>query len=142
MENKGTFTKILTAVGTVLVWLPILAPFIFGGIVSLRSGRFHFDYLMPGELFILVFAGGLLLLWGAVRAKCCRRIIGFSLLAAAILLVGSQWIAVASGLASGELEASGFWWILVLTVFGLYILAVIFTGIGGLRLLRKLYKTS
>lgn len=142
MEKKNTFTRILAVGGTILVWLPILAPFIFGGIVSLRSGRFHFDYLMPGELFLLVFAGGLLLLWAAVRARTCRRIIGFSLLAAIILLFGSQGTAVVSGLASGKLEASGFWWITVLIVFGLYILAVLFTGIGGLRLLQKLYKAS
>ncbi|HPC06112.1 MAG TPA: hypothetical protein PLI60_05270 [Anaerolineaceae bacterium] len=142
MANKGTFTKILAAAGIIFVWLPVLAPVLFaiGGFVQERV--FHFDFLIPGELFIVVFAGGLMLLWAAVRAKMFRGFIGWSLLAAVILLFGSQGIAVATGIASGEREAAGFWWILVMGMFILYDLAVVILGIGGIRLLRKLRNAS
>lgn len=142
MANKGTITKILAAAGTIFVWLPVLAPFLFaiGGFAQERV--FHFDFLIPGELFFVVFAGGLMLLWAAVRAKMFRGFIGWSLLAAVVLLFGSQGIAVATGIASGEREAAGFWWILVMGMFILYDLAVVILGIGGIRLLRKLRNAS
>lgn len=79
-----------------------------------------------------------MLLWAAVRAKTFRGFIGWNLLAAAVLLFGSQGVAVATGIASGEREAAGFWWILVMGMFILYDLAVVILGIGGIRLLRKL----
>jgi hypothetical protein len=142
MEKKGTFTTILAAGGTILAWLPILAILLFGGIGFLQSGMLNFDYLIPAELFIVVLVGGLMLLWAAVRAKACRGIIGWSLLAAVIFLVGSQALAVATGVASGERDAAGFWWILVLSLLGLYVLAVLLIGIGGIRLLFKLKKSS
>jgi len=142
MGKKSIFTKILAVGGMILVWLPILAPVILGGIVFFQSGEFHFDYLIPGELFLVVFAGGLMLLWAAVRAKTFRGIIGWSFLAAVILLFGSQGIAVATGIASGEREATGFWWILIMSLFVLYDLTVVIIAITGIRLLRKLNTVS
>ncbi len=138
MENKGTVTKILAAAGTIFVWLPVLAPFLFAIGGYAQEQVFRFDYLIPGELFIVVFAGGLMLLWAAVRAKTCRGFIGWSLLAAVILLFGSQGIAVATGIASGEREAAGFWWILIMGMFVLYNLTVVMLGVGGLRLFRRI----
>jgi hypothetical protein len=55
MEKKSAFTKLLAVGGTVLVWLPLLAPVVF----SLLARRlFQFDYLMPVELFPIAFLGG------------------------------------------------------------------------------------
>lgn len=85
--KKDGLTKILAVAGTVLVVLPLLAPLVFALVAFTHRRRFLFDYLMPAELFGLVLAGGLLLLWGA--------------------LVLSQGLAVLSGLASGAREASG-----------------------------------
>ena len=67
-EKRGVFTKILAIAGTVLVWIPLLAPVLFSMIFSVKSGMFRMDYLMPAELFYFALLGGVLLLWAALRA--------------------------------------------------------------------------
>ncbi len=104
MEKRGVFTKILAIAGTILVWIPILAPVLFSGIVLLRSGRFRFDYLMPAELFPFALVGGGLLIWAALRARARWGLIGWGLGIAVVMLVGGQALAVVTGLASGETE--------------------------------------
>ncbi|NPV77173.1 MAG: hypothetical protein HPY59_12480 [Anaerolineae bacterium] len=67
-----------------------------------------------------------------------RRLIGFSLGLAVLLLVGSQILTEVTGIASGEHEAAGFWWNLVITIFAAFWLAIIATGVEGALLLRDL----
>jgi hypothetical protein len=142
MENKGTFTKILAIAGTVLAWLPLLAPVLFT-LARLASNRIlRFDYLMPAELFPLALVGGGLLVWAAWQARSCRRLISWSVGAAILLLFSGQALAVASGLASGAIEATGFWFGVVLASIILYTLALLAAAIGGILLLQDLYGTS
>ncbi len=79
---------------------------------------------------------------GGNTGKNLPGIIGWTLLAAVILVFGGQGIAVATGIASGEREATSFWWILIMGMFVLYDLVVVMIGIGGIRLLRKLKNAS
>ncbi len=138
MPKKDLFTKILAIAGTVLVWLPLLAPLLFfvGRIVAGRRGLI--DYLMPAELFPAVLLGGGALLWAALRARSRQKLIGWSLGVAVGALVGSQALAVVTGLASGAREPVGVWWALVLALLGVYTLAVMAIGVGGGLLLREL----
>jgi hypothetical protein len=140
MENKNILTKILAIAGTVLVWLPIAAPVFFTAAVLLRAGIFRMDYLMPAELFLLVLVGGGLLLWAALRRRARRGLIGWGLGGAVFLLVGSQVLAVVTGLADGRIEPTGWQWALVLAALIGYILAVILMGVGGIVLVRDLFK--
>ena len=142
MDKKSVFTKVLAIAGTALVWLPLLAPLGFGLVRLIQSGRFLFDYLMPAELFPIVLLGGLLLFWAAWRAQAKKRLIGWGLLAMVLLLVGSQVIAILTGLASGETEPGGWQMVLVLALLGVYCLAILAVGMGGVRLLRTLYRKS
>jgi hypothetical protein len=103
---------------------------------------FRFDYLMPAELFPVALAGGLLLIWAALRARSRQRLIGWGLVIAAGLLVGGQALAVVTGLASGETEPVGLWWALVLASLVIYTLALVDMGVGGVLLLRDLFRTS
>lgn len=140
MENRNVLSKTLAVVGTVLVWLPIVAPLLF----SLRfvgAPFFRLDYLMPAELFPLVLVGGGLLLWAAIRARWRRALIGGALGAAVGLLVAGQVLALVTGLASGETEPTGWPWALVMGSIVAYILAVIIIGVGGALLLRDLFGT-
>ncbi|HEY3312886.1 MAG TPA: hypothetical protein VGK00_14700 [Anaerolineales bacterium] len=139
MEKSGTLTKGLAITGTVFAWLPILATILTSVAGTLRSGRFRFDYLMPAELFPLALLGAGLLLWAALRAHSRQGLIGWSLAAAAIALLGSQALAVITGLASGKIGASGWPWAVVLAGIAAYALALIVIGIGGVLLLRDLY---
>ena len=143
MPNINQLTKILALIGTVFVWLTILAPFIVSLLAFGRSRRLRFDYLMPGELFPLVLLGGALLLWAAVRAGTPRRLIAWPLAIMVLAMVGSQALAVVTGLASGEVSPEGsFWWPVVMVSIALYILMVVVMGVGGICLLRDLKRPS
>jgi hypothetical protein len=141
MEKKGTLTKILAVAGTALVWLPILAPIFFSTIVFMQERIFRFDYLMPAELGLFAFGGGILLLVAAIRARSHIKLIGWGLGIAFVMVVGGQALAVVTGLADGSTEIGGWQWALVLGSLILYTLAIIGVGIGGILLLRDLFKS-
>ena len=138
--KKDPFTKGLAIVGTILIWLPIVLPLFFSGIFLVKRGSFHFDYLMPAEFFLFALAGGVLLIWAAVRAKSKQLMIGWSIGFAVFTLVSMQGLAVVSGLASGRTEAHGFWLIIVMMLLMVYILSLILCGIAAILLLRDLFK--
>jgi len=142
MKKKNVVTKILAIAGTVLVWGPILAPVFFSAIILMTRPIFRFDYLMPAELFPFALAGGGLLLWAALRTRSHRNFIGWGLGIATGSLVGGQWLAVVTGLASGETERGGWQWILVLASLAIYVLALVAMGVGGILLLRNLFKKN
>jgi hypothetical protein len=138
--KKSVFTKVLALIGAVLVWFPILAPVLFSAIVSIRSGRFHFDYLMPAELFAVALTGAALLLWAALRAHSRRRLIAWGLGTAVVMLVGGQALAVATGIASSETDPEGLILGLVIGSIAIYTMALVEIGVAGIYLLRDLFK--
>jgi hypothetical protein len=142
MAKRDVFTPSLAIAGTVLMWLPILAPFIFSIGLLTRAHVFRLDYLMPAELFPVVLAGGFALLFAAIRARSRRKIIGWAFGIAVVVLLGGQLVAVLTGLASGEAEPSGWQWALVVASLAVYSLSVVAMGVGGLLLLRDLFKRS
>ncbi len=140
VEKKDILTKILSILGTVLVWLPIMAPIMFSIAVIIQEHIFRFDYLMPAELFQFALVGGGLLTWASLRAHSRWRLISWGFGIAVGVLVGGQVLAIVTGLASGEAEPIGWWWTLVLTSIVVYSLALIQTGVGGVLLLYYLFK--
>jgi len=140
MGNRSIFTKILAIAGTVLAWLPLVAPLLFGFVALFTRGRFMVDYLMPAEIFPVALAGGLLLLWAASRMRYRRVLIAAGLGSAILLILGTQALAVVTGLASGETEPGGWQWALVLTGLVLFTLALIVVALGGILLLRDLFR--
>jgi hypothetical protein len=141
MEKRGVLTKILAVTGTVLVWFPILAPVLLSLALFISRRIFRFDYLMPAELFLFALAGGGLLVWAALRARSRWALIGWGLGIAAGMLVGGQALAVATGLASGETEPAGWPWALVLASLVIFTLALVIMGVGGVLLLRVIFRT-
>ena len=141
MEKKVVFTKVLAVTGSVLVWFPVLAPFLLslGGMITRRM--FRFDYLIPAELFPFTLLGGGLLLWAALRAHMQRGLIGWGLGAAFALLFGGQGFAVATGLASGKTEPIGWVWTVALGSMIAYFIALVLVGVGGALMLRDLFKS-
>jgi peptidoglycan/LPS O-acetylase OafA/YrhL len=142
MKEKNVLTKTLAIAGTALVWFPILAPILLSVVFFITNHMFRFDYLMPAELFLFALVGGGLLIWAALRAHSRQRLIGWGLGIAAALLVGGQALAVVTGLASGETEPVGWWWILVLGSLVSFSLALVATGVGGVLLSRDLFKKN
>jgi len=140
MENKGALTKGLAITGTLLVWLPILAPILFSLILFIQRQIFRFDYLMPAELGLFAFGGGILLLVAAIIAHSRRGIIGWGLGIALVMILGGQTLAVVTGLADGTTEIGGWQWALVIGSLILYTLAIVDVGVGGILLWRDLFK--
>ena len=140
MEKKDVLTKILAVFGTVLMWLPVLAPIILGVGSLVFAGIFRFDYLMPAEMFPSAVLGGAMLLWAALRTHSHRKLIGWGLVTAVVMLFGGQAIAVVTGLASGETEPTTWLMALVLGPLVIYALLLVAVGVGGVRLVRDLYK--
>lgn len=140
MEKTNALNKTLAVIGTLFVWLPVLAPVLFSAGTLARGGPFRFDYLMPAELAAFVLLGGALLLWAALRTCRLRLLIGGGLALAVVTLVGGQALAVVTGLASGETEPAGLPWAVVLGLLILYDMVVIAMGVGGVLLLRTLFR--
>ena len=142
MENKGAFTKILAVVGTIFVWFPILAPILLTTIFFIQEHIFRFDYLMPAELGLFAFGGGILLLVAAFRAHTYRKLIGWGLGIAFTMVVGGQALAVITGLADGTTEIGGWQWMLVLASLILYTVAIVIIGVGGVLISRDLFRSG
>ena len=140
MKKQDVLTKSLAVVGTVLVWIPILAPILFSVAFLLIEKVWRFDYLMPAELFLLALIGGSLLIWAIIRAHSHQRMAGWALAIAVFLLVGGQVLAEVTGLASGAAEPAGWRWGLVLASLAGFSLALVAMGIGALLLVRELFK--
>lgn len=139
MDRRGVLTRLLAIVGTVLVWIPILFTVLTSIVGTISSRVFRFDYLMPAELFPVAIVGALLLLWAALRARSHQQLIGWGLGGAVVFLGGGQLYAVASGLASGATEPTGWPWALVIASIALYSLALIEMGIAGILLVRTVH---
>ena len=137
-HRKDKLTKTLAIVGTLLVWFPILAPIILTMLFLFKSGMFRFDYLMPAELFLFALVGGIVLVWAAYRAGTLLKLVAWSLGIATGMLIGTQGLAVVTGLASGETEPEGTPMILVITVYIFFLVMLVVTGISGLLLVRDL----
>jgi hypothetical protein len=108
--TRRTLAIILAIIGTVLVWLPIIAPLFFSLLYLARTGRWRLDYLMPAELGLLVAVGACALVAAALLARSRLKLIGGAIALAIGMLVGGQALAVATGLASGETEPVGWCW--------------------------------
>ena len=139
MDRRGVLTRLLAIVGAVLVWIPILFTVLTSIVGTISSRVFRFDYLMPAELFPVAFVGALLLLWAALRARSHQQLIGWGLDGAVVFLGGGQLYAVASGLASGAIEPTGWPWALVIASIALYSVALIEIGIAGILLVKKVH---
>jgi len=138
MEKKDVLSKILAIAGTILVWFTLFAPVLMTIVFFIRSGEFHFDFLMPAELFLVALVGAGLLLWAALRTRRRVKLLLASFCLALLGLLGGQALAVVTGLASGATEPGGWQWVLVLGCIFLYILMLVVMGIAGLLLLRDL----
>lgn len=140
MSNKGSLTKFLAVLGTVLLVFTVLAPIVLAVIDLVSRGQFQLDFLFPAEVFPFVLVGSALLIAAAVRARCYQRWIIWSVAVGFVLLFGGQALAAVTGLASGEIEPRGIWWSLALGSIIGFDLAVVSTMVGGLLILRHLYR--
>lgn len=153
-------TKFLAVMGTLLAWFPILAPILLSVFSIIERPRFiedpgmgvdprmmqrpmfNFDWLIPAELFPFALLGAILLIWASLRARSRRKLIIWSFVVEIGILFTGQAIASFTGLASGETEPAGWPWALVIGSIAAYCLALVVVGVGGVLLVRDLFKAS
>lgn len=140
MHSKNLLTKTLAIAGTVLTAVPLLLPLFFGLMNALSGGRFLVDFLMPAELFLVVLAGGAMLVWAAARARSRITWMTWSLSVAVCSLALSMGLAVISGLSSGEIEPQGAAWGVTLAALVVYLLAVLSLAVNGVLLARDVFR--
>lgn len=132
MEENGLWVKILAVTGTALVAIPLIAPFAlarWGGPAGLMV-----DWLIPGELGLLVVAGAALLFWAAYIAHQRRAAVGWGIAAAIVSFVAASLLAQFTGLASGAAQPEGWRLWLVMGFYAAYVAAVIELAITGVLL--------
>jgi hypothetical protein len=140
--KKKLLTKSLVITGVLLTWFPILATLVTAVLASIIEQSFLFDFLMPAELGSFAILGSVLLLWAAIRMRSMVKPIAWSLVLMIILLFGSQALAIASGLASGERPPSDAMFYLVTGMLMLYSLILVIPAILSTRLLRDVFNTE
>lgn len=139
MDRRDVLTKLLAVAGTILVVAPLAAPLLLSLARLAQAGRLQIDYLMPAELFLVALAGGLLLLAASVLARSHRAVVGWSLGAAAALLIAGMGAATLTGLASGAAQPTGWRVLLVAGLIVGYVLALVALAVGGILLTRSLF---
>jgi len=142
MDKKDRLSLWIAVFGTFFLLAPIVLVVAFSVIHLIQTGRFNIDFLLPAELFPLVLVGSALLIWGAIRARSRRGLIIVSFAIGIILLIGGQVAAIASGLASGATEPSGFWFGVVFGAIIVFDLSIVVTIIGGILLSLELFKRT
>lgn len=140
MSQKNRLNIFLAVLGTLLVWIPILAPAFFTVVRYVRSGLFRFDYLMPAELGLLAFAGGLLLFWVSIRIHVYQKVVATCLATMFLTLVGGMALASATGSASGAMDRAGWQWTLVALSLVLYSIALVILVFCGLFLVKEVFR--
>ena len=130
VEKKDALAKGPAMIGTMLVWIPVFAPVILGFISLVTDGIYRFDYLLPAELGILVFIGGILLLWGAIRAKSRQGIVSWTF--------GIAVVSILVLITFGDVMPGNWEWMVVVGLLIAYSLAVVGMGVGGIFLWRDL----
>lgn len=128
-STRQTIARIVAILGTVLVGLPLVTPLVLALISLIITGVPHFDLLMPGELFVVVAIGGLLVLAAALLSRRRRASI---LIPFAVALVAFALQALFTVTAGWSLA-------LVIAAYALYVAAVVALFVTGALLCRSLF---
>lgn len=140
-RTRSIVARVLAVTGAVLIAFPLVAPIALG-LISLAAGEgFHLDFLLPGELFLVIGAGGVLAFVAGLLAGRLSVVIAVLTGAAAVLLAATIWIAdvVGSGPGAGT---AGWSTALVMSVYALFVGVTVALLVVTLMLVRRLFRSS
>lgn len=138
VHPAGPFDRALVWTGAVLATLPFVATVGLALFASLTERRLLVDWLMPAELAVATFAGGVALAFVAWRTGLRRWLVGGALAAAAATLALTNGVAFWTGLADGTHAAEGGRLALVVAVYATFVLAALALATAGWLLVRDL----
>ena len=140
MKKTGSLVRTLAVAGTILVALPVVAPFVLGLMRLASGGGFLLDFLMPAELFPVVLVGAVLLLIAARMAHTRFRLVAWGLGLAIAMLAFVTLYAQFSGLADGRTEAAGLVLAVAMAGIAIFVAAVVEIAVAGVLLVRDLFR--
>lgn len=141
-RTRSIIARVLAVAGAVLIAFPLVAP-VGLALISLAAGAgFRLDFLMPGELFFLIAAGGVLAFVASVIARRLSVLIGVLTGASAVLLAATVWVAAGVGMASGATAAADWPSVLVMSMYALFVGATVALLVVTLVLVRGLFRRS
>lgn len=113
MKEHDVLARTLALIGTVLLALPLIAPFALGLLVMGRPGGFRFDFLMPFEVYPVTIVGAALVVWASLRSHMRRGAVAAAIAAmlGGVVLAGVSAQATGIAQSAEQLEA----WKYVLT---------------------------
>lgn len=141
MRNKILISKIISIIGTILIWIPIIAPIFFTLILLFIRKIFAFDFLMPMELLFLVIIGAIFLIATSIIMKYNWKTIGISFCIIISMFIIIQLIANLIGIVSGRTEITTIMYVIMITFVVIYIISLIILGISSILLVKKLFKS-
>ena len=138
MGKRELLARILAILGTVLVVLPLIVPFLFSlRWIGSRVG-WRLDYLMPFEVYPVTLAGAALLVWAALRAHTYRGAVGITIGVMLGSLVLSGLAAQLTGIANSVEQLETWRYVLTAGLGGISLLAQAALVVVGCRLVRTL----
>jgi len=140
MKRNGALIKTLAIAGTVLVWIPVLAPLVLTRWAMIGQEGFGFDWLIPAELSPVVAVGAGLLLVAALLSHARRGLVGWGIGISLGMIVAGSVLAEVTGLASGRTEPTGLPWMLVIAAIAGYVAGIVVLGVAGILMLRDLFR--
>ncbi len=138
MKFKEQAFRIASFSGALLLLAPIIFMFVLPVFLWVNSQIFMIDYLIPLEVFPVVFLGAAILSLVACKTGLLKKRICLLSVLLIVMFVSGQYIAMISGLADGTAPASGLPFIAVISTVIIYDVITLVLGIYGLSLYMKL----
>jgi hypothetical protein len=134
MKTRQLVSRLLAVIGTLLVWIPVVAPLLFALSRAARGAGFRYDYLLPAEIFPLSLVGAGLLIAAALLLH--QRLLPILLPAGLMMALFGLviWTAQATGLADGRVAMGGWQEYLVTGLLGLFSLVGVALAVFAVRL--------
>ncbi len=141
LKQKSVLSKIFAISGGLLLWAPILFMLFVAIIGSIARQSLLFDYFALAELFPLVALGLVLLVLASLIARAFRKWFGWGSVAALVALSAGQIFAVASGLASGAVQAGAAFSVVIASIV-VYNLIVVALAVLAIIFVKRLFQTT
>jgi hypothetical protein len=138
MKFKEQALRISTIIGAFLILAPVTFMLIVAIPPLVKEGLIHIDYLIPLEVFPVVFLGAGVLTLIACKVNIHKKKVCSFVIALILMFFGGQYIAVITGLADGSAPAKGLAFLIVVISMIIFDVLTIIIGIYGVSVYRQL----
>lgn len=142
MKFKEQAIIITTIIAIFLLLAPIVFMFITPIPMLITQQKLMIDFLIPLEVFPIVFTGAGLLTLIACKTDIYKRKVCALVILMIVMFFGGQYLAVVTGIADGSASAAGLAFIVVVLTTIAYDVLTFITGIYGLRIYKLLKVTT